>query len=149
MSSGYTVLPYNIESWEWLCHEFEQLAKPAAENRNPTPHEIFQVIASLGNLEVERSIQSESLYLLISDISNEEPSAWVLLVIINYDGGKDFENHPHEIYFEKGWSTLIIRIMASLSRFSGALVLVPNSGQTPVVISPTTTSEEIANLWKK
>jgi hypothetical protein len=56
---------------------------------------------------------------------------WTLLNINEYTG----DEKEQELWFEKGWESLIARILRQLAVHSGPLVLIPDTGGEPTVIS--------------
>lgn len=48
------------------------------------------------------------------------------------------EQSPVEVSFEKGWLEVILRVLVSISRATGPLVLVADTGDPPIVVSEDT-----------
>ena len=89
------------------------------------------ILDSLSDHVVEYSIDDQTLRVTISQAGSE---MWASLVIMDYNRAED-ENSPHEFYFEKGWSELVLEILDKLSEICGPLVLVPHSGDKPTLVS--------------
>ena len=71
--------------------------------------------------------------IMISGLIDPDNEPWTLLNLREFDGD---ECKPHSIWFERGWPSLILRIVHSLSAKCGPLAIVPDTGCPPVVVCP-------------
>jgi hypothetical protein len=127
MSSSLTVWPLNPEIKSWL--DGIGIEYPDVASRSPTGHEVKAVVDRLRLFEVEildRGIGARWQATIGSPTSDE----WVLLAIDSYSG----DDREQEIYFERGWPDLMRSILVEFAKQSGPLVLVPSSGDEPIVV---------------
>jgi hypothetical protein len=74
---------------------------------------------------------------------NHEP--WTLLNVDDFNGDEDA---PHSIWFEKRWPCLILRIAKALSCNCGPLVIIPDTGCAPVIVSSTDNVDGLLSTWE-
>ena len=102
----------------------------------PTGREIKDVIAALSGFDIE-IIDNGVGGLWQADIVSKlggDQGGWTLLNIEEYSG----DDEEQELWFEKGWESLIKSILKELSKKSGPLALIPDTGDEPIVISTAT-----------
>ena len=131
MGAVYSVLPVNRDVMTWLQSLEPAYPEVLTQGRYPTPQEVRMILDGLSDHVVEYTINDQTLRVTISQASSE---MWASLVIMDYNRAED-ENSPHEFYFEKGWSELVLEILDKLSEICGPLVLVPHSGDKPTLVS--------------
>lgn len=73
-----------------------------------------------------------------------EPSRWTLLNISE----RGPEETPQEFWFEKGFPELIIEILVRCASDCGTLVLVPDTGDAPLLIPPSATASDLVSSWE-
>ena len=69
---------------------------------------------------------------MIEGLKDPDNEPWTLLNVTNFNGD---ETAPHSIWFEKGWPSLILRIVQALSVNCGPLVVIPDTGCAPIVVN--------------
>ena len=122
-----------VPEWKGLC-------------RNPTPKEIREVCGNLTDLSVQYFSPPEHHWqVMIEGKNNPENEPWTLLNVRNFNGCED---EPHAISFEKGWPSLILRIVLGLSAKCGPLVVVPDTGDAPLAVSPVDSVENLLTIWE-
>jgi hypothetical protein len=78
---------------------------------------------------------------MIEGLEDPDNEPWTLLNVSDFNGD---ETSPHEIWFEKGWASLILRVVCGLSAACGPLVIVPDTGCKPIVVSA---DDDVAMLF--
>lgn len=146
----YNVFPLSPDIVEWL--DANQIAHPQAigETRNPTPGELRKVLQSLTGIHIEYDVRLEydlsaniGTYgaFITTDDTGETP--WTQVNVSDYAG----EHQPHHIWFDKGWPSLILRILIKLTALTGPLLLVPDTRERPVVVTSTDTVVDLLQQW--
>jgi hypothetical protein len=127
----WTVWPLDDGMREWL--DEQQVSYPDKPSRLPTGAEIKSVLALLGDYDIELTDHGLGAPWQASIVHKEGGDAgqWTLLNISNYSG----DDLPQELWFEKGWESLITDILKHLSAGCGPLVLIPDTGGEPTVIA--------------
>src|SRR5687768_5247991 len=83
------------------------LPDAAIPSRNPTPSEIRMVAAALTDLHVGVWSPPEHEWSVsFKDLTDPHAQPWTVLNVSDFNGD---EGAPHEIWFEKGWLSLILR----------------------------------------
>ena len=136
----HNVMPLDAEMRDWL--EAESVAYPPSSfGRSATPREIKAAVSDLQGFTAEFNGGDTFSEVDIHTPSTEGP--WTQLVITSRQGLDD----PADFYFAKGWPEAIIPVLINLSRFTGPLVLIEDSGMTAVVITPSETVASIMSKW--
>lgn len=140
MGVSYTVVPIgaHLDIPTWLkALGIETPPSFTVQSRNPTPAEIRSVLEGLPSYRVEYSVGERRWD---ADIRSTEPSnqSWACVWVHKFNGD---ENEPHEFSFHKGWIELNLLIAQKLSEVSGALLVIPDSTGTPIVVTPETDLE--------
>ena len=130
----WTVWPLDDDMKSWLDEcgvEF-----PSVSSRFPTGREVKEVLASLSAFDVEIFANGigGSWQASIVSKSGGDSGEWTLLNISEYSGDEE----PQRLWFEKGWESLIVSILKKLARNAGPLVLIPDTGEEPVVVEAAT-----------
>jgi len=127
----WTVWPLDEKMKSWL--DETGVPYPQTSSRWPKGSEIKAVVASLGEFDVEVSDNGIGGTWRASIVSRKggDEGEWTLLNISRYSG----DDEEQELWFEKGWESLITRILGLLAVHSGPLVLIPDTGDDPAVIS--------------
>lgn len=128
----WTVWPLSDEMKAWLDEcgvEYQD-----ESSRLPTGREIKRVVASLDaffDIEINDNGIGGSWHATIVAKSGGDTGEWTLLHISDYTGDDD----EQQLWFEKGWESLIVRILKDLATSTGTLVLLPDTGNEPQVIT--------------
>jgi hypothetical protein len=111
-------------------------------SRNPTPQELRAVCGAMSDLKVTvYSPPGHAWQIMIEGLKDPDNEPWTLLNVTGFSGD---ETLPHSICFEKGWPSLILRVVSGLSAFCGPLVIVPDTGCKPIVVSA---NDDVAVLF--
>jgi hypothetical protein len=103
-----------------------------ARSREPTPHELRAVCSDLKDLKVTVYSPPEHAWqIMIEGLRDPDNEPWTLINVRGFNGA---EMAPHSIWFEKGWPSLILRIVGRLAAGCGPLVIVPDTGCVPIVV---------------
>ena len=138
----YSLFPLSEEMRSWL--DEQSIAYPLnVESRNPLLTEAQSVLAQLDGYKVEETAVSVGKFwqAFIQDKKDPEHKGWATLNILSLTDG------PNEMYFEKGWPDLIIRITVLLSRHTGPLVLFCDAGDPPLVVTADDDPELLYESW--
>jgi hypothetical protein len=127
----YTITPTTGEVADWLVDTGVTLPVGSA-SRFPLIAEIRDVLDSLEGFTSaydDNGIGS-SWQAMIMSIEDPESGAWTRL---NITCQKD-PSEPQDIWFEKGYPELIVRIVSRLAEMCGTLVVIPDTGCPPLVV---------------
>jgi len=81
---------------------------------------------------------------MITSVDDPESGWWTLLNITS----RGEPDEPQEIWFEKGYPELIVEIVSRLTTQCGTLVVIPDTGCSPLIISPGDDSSELCSRWE-
>jgi hypothetical protein len=113
--------------------------------RNPTPRELREATATLTDQKVTvHSPPEHAWQIMIEGRNDPENEPWTLLNVTAFNGD---EATPHAICFEKGWPSLILRVVHILSARCGPLVIVPDTGCTPIVVGAADDPQKLFEIW--
>lgn len=129
MGVNWTVLSEIDDETEMWLEEFG-VTVPDSTTRCPTGEEILDAIKSLPKYEI--SINDNGLGSLwqVTVSSTEDEELWTMINVIEYKG-LELEN---EFYFEKGNIDLIKIIVSLLSKKCGRFILLPDTGDQPIIV---------------
>jgi len=138
----YIVQPLTPEVTSWL-EELGIAYDADASSRNPTGQEIHDILAELTDYQTQiiGGIQDENWEAHLSDRAEEN---WTCLSILKYQG-LEKEN---ELTFHKGHPALILAIVHRLSKHTGPLILIPDTGENPAVVSNGDSLENLLAEWE-
>ena len=132
MGTSWTVWPLSEEMANWL--DDTGTPYPSAPSRFPTGKEIKAVLGDLHDFDIRindngigRTWQAH-----VTSKAGGDVGEWTLLNVLEYTG----DDEEQQLYFEKGWESLITRILRDLTARCGPLVLIADSDGTPNVIKP-------------
>ena len=117
--------------------------KKLPPSRMPTPAELQRVAKAMPNVKPTMINKGALLGQIALSPRDAENGPWALLDILENTG----DDEPCHFSFEKGWPNLIIAFLIRLTGATGPLVLVPDSGEMPLVVEPTTRVEEAMRKW--
>ena len=126
----WTVWPLNEEMKSWLSET--GVDYPDVESRFPTGHEIKTALDELAEYDIrinDNGVGEPWQATIIAKEGTGEKE-WTLLNITEYSG----DTEPQELWFEKGWESLIKHVLHVLSAYCGPLVLMADTGGDPEVI---------------
>jgi len=125
MGELYTVIPYDGSYLNWI--ESDNITIDSLENgRFPTLKEIESALIATG-LDCEWFVPGSDNPKVQIDRSD---GAWTCLILYDYID----EDTPCDFYFESGWDEIIHIVVASISKTTGPLIVVPHSMDGIVVI---------------
>ena len=140
----YSVIPFDHEIQNYLKEENLFIPENADTGRNPTVEEIRVVLESLTDYKAEYNEPGAGgTWQAFVESKSDPDREWTLLNMIDYVDNKT----PTSIYFEKGWVELIAKILAGLSKTCGTLVLWPDTGDPPLIITPEIELDEALSQW--
>ncbi len=143
----YSVLPYDARMREAVKKLGYAGPFPGGEGRNPTPAEIRHVVAGLDGFKASYNdppTMGQLWQVTVEDALDPDTGRWTLVNMSKYAG----ENVPEDIWFEKGWPDLIVRILLRLATTCGALVVVPDTGEAPLVVAVGDEEEDLLARWE-
>jgi hypothetical protein len=141
----YSVFTLTQEIREWLASEGIDVPQSTVASRYPTPNEISATLNSMSDISVEYTIPNPggTWQALMSTKPDPDNGPWTLINISEYKS----DSIPQPLWFEKGWDDLIINILKKLSLTTGPLVLYPDTGDVPVVVTLETDINKVHRLW--
>jgi hypothetical protein len=140
----YSVFPLDDQLRNYLDSEGISFPDSVPAGRHPKPGEIKAVLGALEGYEIEYSGGGlGEIWQAFVGHASEPDREWTLVNVLDYAG----DDVPRSLHFEKGWPELIVRILVGLSRSCGTLVLVPDTGETPLIVTPETEPQSAVTLW--
>ena len=126
----------------WL-HSLD-IACPMGEGRYPSIEELRSVLDHLDEYTIDYRTGTGSWYADISqpDLVNGD---WTELVVSNYSGS---DTDSHEFSFRHGSPLLMMRIVQRLAGTCGPLILLPDTGGLPVVVTPELDLAQALHAWE-
>ncbi len=120
------------------------IAHPALHpaHRDPTPREVVAAMRALSGFEVEVTAP-EAGGTWRARIQAGEDGPWTVAAMQPFAG----EEAPRKLRFEGGWPDVIVLLLQYLVPACGPLVLVPDSGDPPVVLTGHGSADEILSPW--
>jgi hypothetical protein len=142
----YFVDPLDAETRDWLTAEGVELPRGLRRGRNPTPAEVREVCDALDGFRVEYRSSAEKKFWQadVRGVKGRDRARWTLLNIDKWGGS---ETRRSKILFEKGDPSLILQIVHALSARCGPLVVLPDTGDPPVVVWPGADPKELLQAW--
>jgi hypothetical protein len=142
----YTVVPVDDSITGYLRDAGIELPAASIPSRNPTPKELREVVATLVDQKVTvYSPPEHSWQIMIEGRNDPDNEPWTLL---NVDAFSGDETEPHSIWFEKGWASLILRVVHALSARCGPLVIWPDTGEQPIVVTAADDPDVLFATWE-
>ena len=142
----YTVLPLSEDVSAWLDEIGVPYAYGPVPSRNPTVRELRDALSSMPEVRVQfdEPVVGRAWGALLDVVSSAEAGLWTQLNVLSYQG----DDQPHEFHFEKGWPQLILRALKCISAVTGPLVLIPDTGSDPLVVSADLDVEYSLSTWE-
>jgi len=138
----YTIVPLDESLAAYIRDVGGVVPQWSGPSRNPTPQEVRAVCGELSDLKVTMYSPPEHAWqIMIEGFHDADDEPWTLLNVFEFNGD---ETQPHAIWFDKGWPSLILRIVRELSAHCGPLVIVPDTGCNPIVVSA---HDDVAKLF--
>lgn len=144
MSILYTVTPITNEVVDWLVDTGVILSEEST-SRFPLITEIRDVLDSLDGFisEYDDHGIGSSWRAVIMSHEVPESGAWTRLNITHQ---KD-PSEPQDIWFEKGDPKLIVTIVSRLAVMCGTLVVFPDTGCPPLVVTANDDPDDLCAQW--
>jgi hypothetical protein len=141
----YVITPPTREVAVWLSESGENIAEDTAA-RWPLLPEIHEVLQSLDGFTVEYFGGGVGSFwqATVSSSNDRESGPWTCLNIIR----QKHPAEPQEISFEKGYPELIVQIVSRLSARCGTLVIIPDTGCRPLVVSSGDDPQNLCANWE-
>jgi hypothetical protein len=120
---------------------------PGDNGRNPTPAEVRAVLSTLRGFKssyTDRPAIGGLWQAMVEDAEDPGNGGWTLINVSHYPG----ESEPSELWFEKGWPDLILHIMVGLANTCGPLFILPDTGETPLVVRPKDDPAILYGRWE-
>ena len=142
----YIVVPLDDSITGYLRDIGVPFSESGIPSRNPTPNELREAAASLADQRVTFYIRpTHAWQIMIEGQHDPEHEPWTLLNVTDFSGDED---QPHSFWFEKGWPSLILRVVHALSTRCGSLVIVPDTGCKPIVVAADDDPEVLFDAWE-
>jgi hypothetical protein len=147
MGVFYVVDPLDDEGREWMAAVGVSLPRGRQGGRHPTPAEVRDVCDSLDGFRVEYNVSAKKKIWQadVQGIKGPDRQRGTLLDVEKWGGS---EQKRHRILFEKGDPSLVLRIVHGLSARCGPLAVIPDSGDSPVVVWAEAKLEKLLREWE-
>jgi hypothetical protein len=141
----YHIEPLDDEMAALLEEMGAAAPEAGAASRNPTPAEVRRACAALKGFETTFNVKAKSRWqAVIRGTGRGKDDQGTILNVEKFRGSED---RPHAIWFEKGSPALILEIVKRLSTDCGPLVVLPDTGDTPIAVSPKASIKKLLKEW--
>ncbi len=143
----YVIIPLDERTADWL--RGANLSVPTCDrpSRNPTPAEVRRVCDGLPGIVVGYNVRPGKVWqATLSGATDPEHEPWTSINIDPFTGD---ESEPHPIGFSKGWPVLIHRVANALATVCGPLVVYPDTGDPPAILTGVERFEDWSQMWPK
>ena len=139
----YVVVPLSPSLHAYL--DAQGAPYPSEAGRRPTLLDLRAAIAGLPEVTADFDVPPPGgTWFATLEAAPSQPSAvWTVITAHPFCG----ETSEYDLAFERGAPELIVSVLHVLSTVTGPLVLVPDTGATPLVISPHRTVPELLASW--
>jgi hypothetical protein len=151
MGATYYVISISTaDQYPWAAdplQHYDMLPKsPSEPGRNPTPNELREVLDGLQGYTIEYMVSMDNWQAVV-EAKKGFPlfRSTALVDVIDFQGD---EMEPHVICFEKGDLNLNILLVERLSRKCGTLLIVPDTGAKPFIVSPGMDHQDAIKDWE-
>ncbi len=143
MGVTFVVVPLSPTLHEYL--DAEGAPYPSEAGRRPTLLEVRAAIARLPEVMASFDVPPPGgTWFATLEAAPSQPSGvWAVITAHPFGG----EASEYDIAFERGAPELIVAVLHALSTVTGPLVLVPDTGEAPLVVSPLHTVPELLASW--
>lgn len=149
MSMLYVVLPLLPDEKDDVVAWLGELgiACPGGESRYPTIVEICSVLDHLDGYTTHYSTDSTGRGNWYAEVSQTDQvkSDWAFLVVSNYSGN---DADSHAFCFEHGSPLVMMLILQRLARTCGPLILLPDTGHFPLVVTSELDLDQALHEWE-
>ena len=142
----YIVLPLLPDEKDAIVAWLRSLsiACPGEEGRFPSIEEIRSVLDHLNGYTTHYSTGSGHWYAEIAQ-TDRGNGDWAFLVVDNYSGT---DADSHAFYFERGSPRLMVLLLRQLASACGPLILLPDTGNLPVIVTPELDLDLALRTWE-
>jgi hypothetical protein len=147
MSVIYGVIPMLADRKDELAAWLRSLdvACPEGTGRYPSIQELRTVLDQLDGYTVRCSTGALGHWYAEVSPADRATSDGADIVVSNFSGN---EADPHEFYFVHSSRRVILLIVQRLASLCGPLMVVPDTGDLPVVVTPDLDLEQALLAWK-
>lgn len=138
----YSAIPIDSKIRRWLISAGVPVSD--RDGQAPTLRQIQAAIATLDDQAVSYSSGDDHWQAAIDDPQPPETGPWTILNV----HGVTSPDEPCNFYFEKGWPSLIIKVVHRIAQRCGPLCVVPDTGCPPVVVAADSDIHEIIRTWE-
>ena len=141
----YVCIPVHVHegTCEWIESEgCVPCPPPTGQERNPTPAEIRQVLCGMADCQAVYHVRP---HYWTAEVGNPTTRQGATIYIPDFSGD---EQEPHDFQFDKSSPELVLRIASGLSRVCGPMACIPDTGETPIVVTPDTDPVEAIKVWQ-
>ena len=144
MGVGYVLVPLDLELESYLHGIGVALPEPGWTSRNPTPTEVRGVCSHLPGSDAEFVCLGDGWSVDLSDAVDPQRGPWTSINVVNFSGDED---RPHVVGFSKGWPSVILQVSLGLALLCGPLILWPDTGDEPIVVTGHVPVPELMAAW--
>jgi hypothetical protein len=130
MGTLYVVVPSDPELRAWL-RESDLPVPDDADGRLPTNDEIRAALSTLRDYTIEFRDEEREHVAEISFSGDPQAGPWASF---SFPKSRDLTPEEESLTFRRGSSEVMIPVLLELSRSSGPLALIPDSGADPLLV---------------
>jgi hypothetical protein len=142
----YCVLPLDDDAEALLRNAEMAVPKFKGRARNPTPKEIRSVCQAMANVQTRVRARKGRFWQI--DIKSTAGGKRAPATLLNIDDFSGNEDEAQEIWFEKGSPALMLEVVRGLAGKCGPLVVLPDTGDAPVVVTARDNVDELLDAWE-
>jgi len=139
MGNWHFVITYTLDYKQWLAAQGYPSPSVQNDNREPTTGDVLRALAAYPSLTVK--IQSPYLE------ASEHDSPYYALLIEGFDWGN--ESALPRYFAMRGDPRWEVKLTRNLCEQCGQLVIVPDSGESSVILDTQINLEHVADVWLK
>ncbi len=146
MGVFYWIVPIDKKVADYLRGIGASVPHSENDSRNPTPQELRTICGRMTDVKVDfLASPNHSWQIWFEGLNDPGHEPWTLLNIHKFNGN---ESAPHSIWFEKGWPSLIVRIVHTLAAICGPLVIFPDTGCSPLIVTSDGDAQQLFATWE-
>ena len=139
----YVVQPLDEEMTSLLGEMGAAVPEVDQPSRNPTPAEVRKSCSALRGFKTAFNVKPNSFWQAVVKSTKRDEGT-----ILNLEKFEGAEDKPHTIWFEKGSPALILEIVKRLAKYCGPLVVIPDTGEAPIAVTPDASVKTLLNEWE-
>ena len=139
----YHVEPLDGEMTALLKEMGAAVPRAAGRGRNPTPAEVREACGALRGFTTRFNVKAKARWQAI--VEGAKGGEGTIVNVTKFSGAED---KPHAIWFEKGSPGVVLEIVKRLCAGCGPLVVLPDSGDVPVLVTAGAVVKKLLAEWE-